>query len=80
MNTLQDIFRICCGLNVHKETVAACLLKGGTDIKPEATITTFLTLMELKSRLEAENSRHIATEVRVFTGNPVEALFLHKIS
>jgi len=63
---MQDILKICCGLDVHKETVVACLLKGDVDNKPETTIRTFSTLLqgleELKAWLVKENCRHVAME------------------
>ncbi len=63
---MQDILEICCGLDVHKETVVACLLKGGNDNNPEANTRTFSTLIsnleELKTWLEEENCRHVAME------------------
>jgi len=63
---MQDILEICCGLDVHKETVVACLLKGNTENKPEAITRTFSTLIpsleELKTWLEEENCRHVAME------------------
>jgi len=72
---MQDILEICCGLDVHKESVVACLLKGGTDVKPEATIRTFSTLIpglvELKSWLENENCRHVAMESTGIYWQPV---------
>lgn len=63
---MQDILEICCGLDVHKETVVACLLKGSKDSKPESETRTFSTLIpkleELKAWLEEENCRHVAME------------------
>jgi len=63
---MQDILDICCGLDVHKETVVACLLKGSNDDKPEATTRTFSTLIpnleQLRTWLEEENCRHVAME------------------
>jgi len=63
---MQDILEICCGLDVHKETVVACLLKGSKESKPEAETRTFSTLIknleELKTWLEEENCRHVAME------------------
>jgi len=63
---MQDILETCCGLDVHKETVVACLLKGGNNNKPEANTRTFSTLIpnleELKTWLEEENCRHVAME------------------
>jgi len=63
---MQDILEICCGLDVHKETVVACLLKGSIDNKPKANSRVFSTLLsdleKLKSWLEEENCRHVAME------------------
>jgi len=64
---MQDLLEICCGLDVHKETVVACLLKGSVnDDKPQKTIRTFSTLLsgleELKAWLESENCRYVAME------------------
>ena len=63
---MQDILETCCGLDVHKETVVACLLKGDRNNKPEAITRTFSTLIpsleELKTWLEEENCRHVAME------------------
>lgn len=63
---MQDLLEICCGLDVHKDTVVACLLKGRINEKPQATIRTFSTLLaeleELKTWLEEENCRHVAME------------------
>lgn len=63
---MQDILETCCGLDVHKETVVACLLKGDMDTKPQACIRSFSTLIpsleELKTWLEGENCRHVAME------------------
>ncbi len=63
---MQDMLKICCGLDVHKETVVVCLLKGDVEKKPETLIRTFSTLREgleeLKAWLIKENCRHVAME------------------
>jgi transposase len=63
---MQDILEICCGLDVHKETVVACLLKGSRNDNPSKEIRTFSTLLPgldgLKSWLEEENCHHVAME------------------
>lgn len=63
---MQDILEICCGLDVHKETVVACLLKGGIHSKPKACTKSFSTLIqgleELRAWLEEENCHHVAME------------------
>ena len=55
---MQDVLEICCGLEVHRDTVVACLLKGSTDDLPSKEIRTFSTLLpgleELKTWLEEE--------------------------
>jgi transposase len=55
---MQDILEICCGLDVHRDTVVACLLKGSTTTNPTKEIRTFSTLLPeleaLKSWLEEE--------------------------
>ncbi len=63
---MQDILETCCGLDVHKETIVACLLKGNVDREPAKTISTFSTLLagleELKAWLEKENCQNVAME------------------
>ncbi len=72
---MQDILEICCGLDVHKETVVACLFKGNVDHKPQSTTRTFSTLLsgleELKTWLEEENCRHVAMESTGVYWHPV---------
>ena len=31
---MQNLLDICCGLDVHKEVLVACLLKGSLDEEP----------------------------------------------
>jgi len=64
---MQEILEICCGLDVHKESVVACLLKRKNTVIPEnkeiRTFNTFLNdLEELKKWLESENCHHVAME------------------
>lgn len=63
---MQDILEICCGLDVHRDTVVACLLKGTIDGTPSKEIRTFSTLLpeleQLKLWLEEENCHHVAME------------------
>lgn len=63
---MQDILEICCGLDVHKDTVVACLLKGNLDGNPSKEIRTFSTLLpeleKLKLWLEEEQCNHVAME------------------
>lgn len=72
---MQDILEICCGLDVHKETVVACLLKGGIHSKPKACTKSFSTLIqgleELRAWLEEENCHHVAMESTGVSGRAI---------
>jgi transposase len=63
---MEALLEICCGLDIHKEEITACLLTGGLDVKPLAEIRTFSTmssgLQDLKEWLEKSNCKHIAME------------------
>lgn len=63
---MQDLLEICCGLDIHKESIVACLLTGATDVKPTSEIRTFSTmapgLVELKAWLHKCNCHHVAME------------------
>lgn len=63
---MKDLLEICCGLDVHRDTIVACLLKGKIDGTPSKEIRTFSTLLseldELKIWLEEEQCRHVAME------------------
>ena len=63
---MDGIYRYCCGLDVHKKTVVACLLTPGKDGKSTTTIRTFATmsadLMALADWLAAAGCTHIAME------------------
>jgi len=60
------LLEVCCGLDVHKESVVACLLVGVPEMKPSCEIRTFSTmasgLMELKHWIETTGCRHVAME------------------
>jgi transposase len=74
---VEDILEICCGLDVHKDTVVACLLKGNLDSKPSKEIRTFSTLLpdldKLKVWLEEEECRNVAMESTGVYWHPVYA-------
>ena len=63
---MEALLEICCGLDIHKEEITACLLTGGLDVKPSAEIRTFSTmssgLQDLKEWLEKSNCKNIAME------------------
>jgi len=43
--TMEDILTCCIDLDIHKDTIVACLLVGDTETKPEKEIRTFSTLI-----------------------------------
>lgn len=66
-NVRLDAVRYCCGgLDVHQETVVACVLKGLLDQKPESHIRTFGTttkqLLELQDWLAGISCTEIVME------------------
>jgi hypothetical protein len=77
---MDDILECCCGLDVHKETIVACLMKGpiGKGLKPSSEIREFGTqLMELKALrewLELHDCRHVAMESTGIFWQPVYAV------
>ncbi|WP_168735735.1 IS110 family RNA-guided transposase [Cohnella fermenti] len=63
---MEAILERCCGLDVHRDTVVACLLTGSLDSRPKKEIRTFSTmskgLHELLEWLTEANCSHIAME------------------
>lgn len=63
---MKDLLEICCGLDVHKETIVACLLKGTLTSEPQSEIREFSTLLpdleKLKNWLISESCMHVAME------------------
>jgi transposase len=63
---LDAIIERCCGLDVHRDTVVACVLVGPLDQKPRKQIRTFSTmakgLSELQEWLQQEGCTHAAME------------------
>ncbi|MDQ5851661.1 MAG: IS110 family transposase [Chloroflexota bacterium] len=63
---MEVLYPRCCGLDVHKKTVVACLLTPGPDGATTKVIRTFGTmtaeLMELADWLTAEGCTHVAME------------------
>ena len=63
---MQDILTCVMGLDVHRDIIVACLVKGAVDAEPEAEIRTFSTLIPEMQKLrdwviEAE-CRNVAME------------------
>ena len=63
---MEAVLERCCGLDVHRDNVVACILKGTNEQKPERIIKTFSSLpdglQKLRTWLEEENCRHAAME------------------
>jgi len=63
---MEAILECCCGLDVHRDNVVACLLRGPKESKPTSIVKTFSTLPEglknLRKWIEEENCRHVAME------------------
>lgn len=63
---MKDLLEICCGLDVHKDMVVACLLKGELGSEPEGEIVEYSTLLSgldcLKTWLVENDCRDIAME------------------
>jgi transposase len=80
---MEDILDCCCGLDVHKESIVACLLKGplADQAKPQQEIREFGTLSKdliaLRNWLEAEDCRHVAMESTGIYWQPVYAVLEH---
>jgi transposase len=77
---MEDMLECCCGLDIHKESIVACLLKGPLkdEAKPQREIREFGTLsrdlLALRSWLEAEDCRHVAMESTGIYWQPVYAV------
>lgn len=63
---MEAILEICCGLDVHRDNIVACLMKGSLENKPISETRTFSALQhglkDLKKWLEDEDCHHIAME------------------
>ncbi len=63
---MEAILGTCCGLDVHRDEIVACLMKGPLDCKPTTEIKTFSALhhdlKKLKEWLEKEGCHNVAME------------------
>lgn len=63
---MRIVYTLCCGLDVHKRTVTACLLKWGAQGRAVKEVRTFETttrgLLELADWLTREGCQHVAME------------------
>ena len=76
---VEVVYERCCGLDVHKQTVVACLLVPGTGKQPRKEIRTFGTmtdeLLQLGDWLAAAGCTHVAMES---TGNYWRPIVRHE--
>ena len=74
---MDDILECCCGLDIHKENMVACLLKGpiGEGLKPSSEIKEFGTqqkdLFAMRDWLKAHDCRYVAMESTGIYWQPV---------
>ncbi len=70
---MQPILKSCCGIDVHKSMIKACIAKGPLDKPPKLTTRTFSTLtsdlLKLKDWLRENEVEAVAMESTVSTGN-----------
>ena len=63
---MRNLLEVCCGLDVHKEILVACLLKGGIEEEPEPITREFSTLLsgldEFKRWIMENGCRDVAME------------------
>ncbi|MBL7208980.1 MAG: hypothetical protein ISS52_02665 [Dehalococcoidia bacterium] len=63
---LEAVLERCCGLNVHKKSVMACLLVRPLDQPPRELFATFAAstkgLLELRHWLESYGCTHVVME------------------
>ena len=63
---MEQLIERCCGLDVHRDTVAACVRVPGTSGRRAQTVQTFGTtaanLLALRDWLEAQGVTHVAME------------------
>lgn len=85
---MQDILTTAMGLDVHRDIIVACLIKGGFDLEPETEIRTFSTLIpemkKLREWILETDCRHVAMESTGIYWQPIyellESCFDNEIS
>ncbi len=75
---MQDILECCMGLDIHRDTIVACLLRGPVNTKPECEMRTFGTLApemeKLRKWVEEKGCHTIAMESTGIYWQPVYEL------
>ncbi len=79
---MEVLYPYCCGLDIHKKTVVACLLTPGRQGKPTTVIRTFSTmtvdLVALADWLTAAGCTHVAMESTGVYWKPVYNVLEHR--
>lgn len=72
---MQDLVECCIGLDIHRDSVVACLLSGAVDCKPTQEILSFGTfatdLNKLRNWVISTNCRYVAMESTGIYWQPV---------
>jgi len=75
---MQALIERCCGLDVHQETVVACLMVGAPGVRPSKEVRTFRTvtrdLEALRDWLAAQGVTHVGMESTGVYWRPVYAV------
>jgi transposase len=77
---MEDLLECCCGLDIHKESIVACLLKGpvNTKLKPQIEVREFGTqlteLTALRKWLKQHECHYVAMESTGIYWQPVYAV------
>jgi transposase len=86
MMNMEDILDCCCGLDIHKESIVACLLQGPirSQFKPQSEIREFGTqlrdLLALRNWLAEHKCNHVAMESTGIYWQPVYAVLETSLS
>jgi transposase len=78
--TMEDILTSCCGLDIHKESIVACLMVGPLEegIQPSVELREFRTqlsdLYALRNWLQTNDCHHVAMESTGIYWQPVYAV------
>jgi transposase len=77
---MRIVYTLCCGLDVHKRTVTACLLKWGAHGRAVKEVRTFPTttagLLQLADWLTQEGCQHVAMESTGVYWKPVHNILV----
>jgi transposase len=77
---MEDILECCCGLDIHKESIVACLLKGpiGAGLKPGSEMREFgaqlKDLLALRKWLKEKDCYYVAMESTGIYWQPIYAI------